>query len=208
MRRAVLLAVVFLLGLSVGKVIEGLREGSSEAAAAGGAAGNGDTNGDGERDLSDAVYLLNWLFVGGPEPVAAGDDCPPRFVDNGDGTVTDRDTGFTWLARPLDADGDGSVSYSDAVSKESAYTLAANLVFAGHDDWILPLTCDAASLVTRPGEFPALDPVFGLESDMFWIASTNGGDPCHGATFALSASGFVELTSSAYVIALREPPGR
>lgn len=33
-------------------------------------AGNGDTNGDGVRDLSDAVYHLNWLFNGGPEPVA------------------------------------------------------------------------------------------------------------------------------------------
>ncbi|MBI4602016.1 MAG: lamin tail domain-containing protein [Planctomycetes bacterium] len=32
-------------------------------------AANGDTNGDGARDLSDAVYLLVWLFSGGPEPV-------------------------------------------------------------------------------------------------------------------------------------------
>jgi type VI secretion system VgrG family protein len=31
---------------------------------------NGDTNGDGVRDLSDAIRLLNWLFLGGPEPVA------------------------------------------------------------------------------------------------------------------------------------------
>ncbi len=31
---------------------------------------NGDVNGDGARDLSDAVALLDWLFQGGPEPVA------------------------------------------------------------------------------------------------------------------------------------------
>ncbi len=30
---------------------------------------NGDTNGDLERDLSDAVYLLGHLFLGGPGPV-------------------------------------------------------------------------------------------------------------------------------------------
>lgn len=30
---------------------------------------NGDTNGDGTRDISDAVYLLRWLFNGGDEPV-------------------------------------------------------------------------------------------------------------------------------------------
>ena len=30
---------------------------------------NGDTNGDGARDISDASYLLNWLFLGGPRPI-------------------------------------------------------------------------------------------------------------------------------------------
>ena len=38
----------------------------------GGAVGqtvNGDTNGDGERDISDAVHLLQWLFSGGEPPV-------------------------------------------------------------------------------------------------------------------------------------------
>jgi len=34
---------------------------------------NGDTNGDGGRDISDATYLLRWLFQGGPEPVAFAD---------------------------------------------------------------------------------------------------------------------------------------
>ena len=30
---------------------------------------NGDTNGDLERDLSDTVFLLGHLFLGGPKPV-------------------------------------------------------------------------------------------------------------------------------------------
>ena len=33
------------------------------------AAQNGDTNGDGQRDVSDAIHLLSWLFLGGQEPV-------------------------------------------------------------------------------------------------------------------------------------------
>ncbi len=40
----------------------------------------GDTNGDGRLDISDAVYLLNYLFQGGPEPIRAcgiGDFCIP-----------------------------------------------------------------------------------------------------------------------------------
>jgi hypothetical protein len=36
--------------------------------------GNGDVNGDGNIDLGDAVYSLNWLFRGGPAPVAI--ECP------------------------------------------------------------------------------------------------------------------------------------
>ena len=30
---------------------------------------NGDVNGDGTLDLSDTIYLLNWQFHGGPQPV-------------------------------------------------------------------------------------------------------------------------------------------
>jgi hypothetical protein len=35
----------------------------------------GDANGDGQVNLADAVYLVNWLFIGGPppEPMEAGD---------------------------------------------------------------------------------------------------------------------------------------
>jgi len=68
------------------------------------AAENGDTNGDGARDLSDAVYLLDWLFRGGPRPVGTRSslcpDCPPEHlvtVQNGD------------------SNGDGARDLSDAV---------------------------------------------------------------------------------------------
>jgi type VI secretion system secreted protein VgrG len=43
---------------------------SARARAGSLAAENGDTNGDGDRDLSDAIYYLSWLYLGGPEPVA------------------------------------------------------------------------------------------------------------------------------------------
>ena len=35
---------------------------------------NGDVNGDGFRDVSDPLFLLNWLFSGGPDPVAIAQD--------------------------------------------------------------------------------------------------------------------------------------
>ena len=34
--------------------------------------GNGDINCDGAINISDASFLLNWLFLGGDEPCAVG----------------------------------------------------------------------------------------------------------------------------------------
>jgi len=44
---------------------------------------NGDMNGDGKRDISDPIFMLSWLFSGGPEPVAcaqAGSDLEDRVA--------------------------------------------------------------------------------------------------------------------------------
>jgi hypothetical protein len=65
MRRflALLLAVnALFLGILVSRHVP-VAQGGTVASA------NGDTNGDGTRDLSDAVYLLAWLFRDGPAPV-------------------------------------------------------------------------------------------------------------------------------------------
>jgi len=44
------------------------------------AARSGDVNGDGTVDLSDPVYLLRYLFAGGPAPVPEPPDPPPRIL--------------------------------------------------------------------------------------------------------------------------------
>ncbi|MBI4600614.1 MAG: hypothetical protein HY721_01505, partial [Planctomycetes bacterium] len=59
---------------------------------------NGDVNGDLDRDMSDGVYLLGYLFSGGPEPVPlalCGSQAPA--VQNGD------------------SNGDGAIDLSDPV---------------------------------------------------------------------------------------------
>jgi hypothetical protein len=59
---------------------------------------NGDTNGDLDRDLSDGVYLLSHLFLGGPGPV------PLAYC-----------AGAAPAVRNGDTNGDGSLDLSDGV---------------------------------------------------------------------------------------------
>ncbi|MGQ9591590.1 MAG: thrombospondin type 3 repeat-containing protein [Planctomycetota bacterium] len=76
---------------------------------------NGDVNGDGSRDISDAVYMLNWLFLGGPAPLPM--PCDPGFADrDGDG-VPDRIDNCPSTPNPgqQDRDGDGAGDACDFV---------------------------------------------------------------------------------------------
>jgi hypothetical protein len=77
------------------------------------------------------------------------------FVDNGDGTVTDRATGLIWQK----ADSGKGMDWKEAL----AY--AENMKFAGHDDWRLPNAKELQSIVdyTRAPDTThsaAIDPVF------------------------------------------------
>ena len=47
------------------------------------AVANGDVNADGKRDISDSIYLLSYLFSGGPAPLPLA--CEPSVTyHNGD----------------------------------------------------------------------------------------------------------------------------
>lgn len=100
------------------------------------------------------------------------------FIDNRDGTVTDRATGLTWQQ----ADSGRGMDWANAL----AY--AENLTLAGHDDWRLPNAKELQSLVdysrspdtTRSA---AIDPVFactGITNEAgqadfpcYWSATTH-----------------------------------
>ena len=121
---------------------------------------NGDVNGDARLDMSDAVYLLLHIFRDGPQPVALAQGVPDnmeqllteisnpcrqrhdRFVENGDGTVTDTCTGLMWLKQILGSAEDQRVS----ASWDQAQVVCDALTFAGHEDWRLPTVRELASL--------------------------------------------------------------
>lgn len=177
---------------------------------------NGDVNGDGHMDLSDAIYLLTYLFADGGEPAviewagcgenrplpATGQtkcydasgleiDCNSeaypgqdgfyqkgcsmagRFVDNGNGTVTDHCTGLMWQQATADINKDGQIVESDdRITWAEALRYCDALEFAGHDDWRLPNVRELQSLVDYGRSGPAIDPVFSVESEWYWSSTT------------------------------------
>jgi hypothetical protein len=71
----------------------------------------------------------------------------PDFLDNGDGTVSDRVTDLVWIQE------------TDGVKRdwESSIQYCEDLEFAGHADWKLPHNKELASLVDLRKQKPAID---------------------------------------------------
>ena len=130
-----------------------------------------------------------------------------RFVDNGDGTVTDVDTGLMWeqkttavgsgvnLADPHDVD--NTYTWSTGTNKPDgmAYTdflgalnggtspdgVATSGCFAGHCDWRLPTVEELQTILLAAypcGTSPCIDSAFGpTQSNYYWSATTSAGAP-------------------------------
>lgn len=93
-----------------------------------------------------------------------------RFIDNGDGTITDKATGLMWAK-----DGNGVGCYNGQQRNwEQAIDWAINLVFAGHEDWRLPNIKELMSIVDYDRINPAIDPIFfpNTKSSYYWSSTT------------------------------------
>ncbi len=140
----------------------------------------GDFNGDGHVTIDELIVAVNNALNNCPAP-------GPRFVDNGDGTITDTKTGLQWekkdskdleeppepivcpgpptCANPHDADNQYIWSASGTSPDGSAFTdfltqLNSGSGFAGHKDWRLPTVVELEGLVDYGRANPAIDPVF------------------------------------------------
>lgn len=130
------------------------------------------------RQLSDTdvkSMLVKYNFFDrtkNPDGAFAND-----FLDNGNGTVTDRITGLMWQK---DAPDDGMIWQH---AKE--YVQKLNSVrFAGYADWRLPTIEELASLM-KSGRANDLyiHPIFSAKQAFFWSTDTFGSDTAWYANF-------------------------
>jgi hypothetical protein len=75
-----------------------------------------------------------------------GGQCSSRFINNGDGTVTDISTGLMWQQETA-----GTMVWGPAI------TYCEDLSLAGYDDWRLPNINELQSLVDYSKTSPAID---------------------------------------------------
>ena len=97
-----------------------------------------------------------------------------QFVDNGDGTISDRATGLVWMKKDS----------AKPMNWEQALAYAENLRWGGYDDWRLPNAKELQSIVDytrsptarkRALRTAATDPVFGTTKteSFFWTSTTH-----------------------------------
>ncbi|MDK2981740.1 MAG: hypothetical protein PWQ55_2087 [Chloroflexota bacterium] len=92
----------------------------------------------------------------------------PAYQDNGDGTITDLNTGLMWIQ-----DAGAKVTYAEGVA------LAQNYSFAGYDDWRLPTIKELYSLMDFSGIDDAeagTDPFIDTDYFVFQYGDTSAGD--------------------------------
>jgi hypothetical protein len=185
-----------------------------------------------ERTLPATGQVTCWTSAGASVPCAGtgqdGDTLAGStfaYTDNGDGTITDHNTGLVW--EKLDDnnvggihDGDDFYTWDDAFAVKIA-TLNTGPCFAGHCDWRLPNLKELASIANYeiPAPGPSVWPPFNASctagctanacsctsSDVYWSSTTYIGSPDF-AWYVFFLDGNVlanQKTNGGYVRAVR-----
>ncbi len=146
---------------------------------------------------------------------------PTRFVDNGDGTICDRDTGLRWetkdatadsvkdFTNPRDvdnqytwtdtADGDftnpDGTAFTDFLAKLNGVVAdtSSSEQLAGYNDWRLPTSAELQTILDCSFGIPCIDPIFGPTVAGFYWSSTSFANGPDNAWFVKFSSDFVDV---------------
>jgi hypothetical protein len=111
-----------------------------------------------------------------------------RFEDNGDGTVTDRQSGLVWkrCSEGQAWDGGTCTGGASTYAWQQALQLADTASYAGKDDWRLPELKELASIVERACHSPAIDQWVFPATPSAWYWSSRSVTSCSGGAWGVS----------------------
>jgi len=101
------------------------------------------------------------------------------FVDNHDGTITDKATGLVWqkcsMGQTYNASTNGCDGSANSYTWQSALAECESLALAGHDDWRLPSRNELQSIVDYSRYNLAIDTVYfpNTASSWYWSSTTH-----------------------------------
>ena len=126
----------------------------------------------------------------------------PRFIDNGDNTVTDTSSGLMWSKATLT---------EDEVDQAGAEAACTGLELGGHTDWRLPTVEELFALADRSRYNPAIntDAFPDTRSDWYWSSTSCAWSSVRAwvVLFSLGLSdGFHRGYDLAFVRAVRSVP--
>lgn len=111
--------------------------------------------------------------------VQAGNPRATRFVDNGNGTISDRATGLQWVQDPSQITGFGTPGTPTAMAWENCRlaVVAMNAAtYAGFADWRMPNILEAISLVQMDATPLIISPLFtNAAGSPYWTSTAYRG---------------------------------
>lgn len=141
----------------------------------------GDLNGDGRVTVDEILVSVNHALNGCPQPAA-------RFVDHGDGTISDSKSGLMWEKKSDDGDihdKDNAYTWESATAVFVAGLNSAK--FAGYGDWRLASVQELVTILNyAETDYPAVPPIFKTNCG----EHSGGHSGCTVTTCSCTASGY------------------
>lgn len=123
-------------------------------------------------------------FQTGDDASYAGAVATLSYTVNGDGTITDNNTGLMWVIDPSVLGVSwGTPGTPTAVSWGDGITMCESLSYAGYNDWKMPDIKELMTIVDCQGAGPYIDVHFtNIQSAEYWSSTTNPGDTSEAMT--------------------------
>ena len=101
-----------------------------------------------------------------------------RYVDNGDGTVSDQKTGLMWMQCTIGRSGPDCGGVNVVVNWVDALNTAAATDFANFSDWRLPNVNELRSIVSSTCHSPSINTTFfpNTISSAYWTSTPSAED--------------------------------